>query len=59
MNETQTWLLQQAKNWEDSATDYRQRAFYHELQAMIQEQAQRLELAEGEIDGRTWNHEAW
>jgi len=59
MNDQQTWLLTQAQTWEAEATDYQQRAFYHELHTFIQEQAKRIAQAEGEVDGRTWNHEAW
>lgn len=39
--------------------DYAQRAFYEALRQLLKAQAQRLALAEAEVDGRTWNHEQW
>ncbi|MFD1485901.1 hypothetical protein ACFQ5J_11750 [Lacticaseibacillus baoqingensis] len=58
MNETQ-WLLDQAKQLADAASDYPKRAQFLALADFIQAQAMRLEQAEGELDGRAWDHEQW
>ncbi|MCI1985852.1 MAG: hypothetical protein LKJ69_07655 [Lactobacillus sp.] len=58
MTETE-WLLEQAQQLADAATDYGQRAQLLALADFIQAQATRLEQAEGELDGRAWDHERW
>ncbi|KRO15515.1 hypothetical protein [Lacticaseibacillus saniviri] len=59
MNDLENWLHEQVADLEKQAKSYPDQAFYHELNRFIQEQQKRLEQAEGEIDGRTWNHEQW
>ncbi|WP_125704735.1 hypothetical protein [Lacticaseibacillus daqingensis] len=58
-DETTRWLLAQAQALAAAADQYEDRAFYQELQAFIQAQAQRLDQAAGEVDGRTWDHAQW
>ncbi|MFD1430839.1 hypothetical protein [Lacticaseibacillus mingshuiensis] len=58
MSETE-WLLSQAEALAANAEDYETRAKFVALSDFIRAQAQRLELAEGEVDGRTWDHSRW
>ncbi|MCX2455724.1 hypothetical protein [Lacticaseibacillus nasuensis] len=53
------WAIASAQAAADAATSYEDRAFYVALQDFLREQAHRVELAAGELDGRTWDHEAW
>ncbi|WP_155286936.1 hypothetical protein [Lacticaseibacillus zhaodongensis] len=59
MDESSAWLVAEAKKRATAADDYAQQAFYTALAAFCQEQGRQIELAEGEIDGRSWNHEQW
>lgn len=53
------WALQEAQRLADQATDYPQQAYFQVFQDFLRAQATRIEQAEGEIDGRSWNHEQW
>lgn len=57
MNEE--WLLQQIKSLEAQETDYKNLALLSELKKLIKEMDQRIELLQGEIDGRVWNPSDW
>lgn len=59
MDETTKWLLDQANAQAKQATSYEDRAFFLALQSFIQTQATRLEQAQGEVDGRFWDHRHW
>ncbi|MFD1440987.1 hypothetical protein [Lacticaseibacillus hegangensis] len=59
MDETTKWLLDQANTLAEQSKDYEDRAFFTALQAFIQEQATRLDQAQGEVDGRFWDHRRW
>lgn len=59
MDETTKWLLEQAKTQARQAKDYEDRAFFTALQTFIQDQATRLDQAQGEVDGRFWDHRRW
>ena len=59
MDETTAWLLQTAQAQAKEAKSYEEAAFFTALQTFIQTQAKRLEQAESEVDGRTWDHERW
>jgi hypothetical protein len=41
------------------APDYENRALMQVAAELLKAQAQRLEQAEGEVDGRTWDHRKW
>ncbi|WP_179396272.1 hypothetical protein [Lacticaseibacillus absianus] len=56
---TTEWLLEQAAALEQAATDYAERAMWASLQDHIRQQARRIEQAEGELDGRAWDHQQW
>lgn len=59
MDETTKWLLDQAQQLAETAKNYEDRAFYLALATFIRQQATRLEQAQGEVDGRTWDHRRW
>ncbi|KRN21506.1 hypothetical protein [Lacticaseibacillus camelliae] len=59
MDETTKWLLDQAEVQAAQATAYEDRAFFLALRQFIQTQATRLEQAQGEVDGRSWDHRRW
>lgn len=46
------YRIQQAHQYED-------RALYQAVLKMMQEQVHRIELAQAELDGRSWDHEKW
>ncbi|WP_416353384.1 hypothetical protein ACNAN0_11765 [Agrilactobacillus fermenti] len=52
-------LIQQLKMLQKKAPAYETRALYQETIILLKAQARRIEQAEAEIDGRTWNHETW
>ena len=53
MTTDEQWLVNAAAVQEKQATSFRA------LQAFVTQQAKRRESLEGEIDGRSWNHEQW
>jgi uncharacterized small protein (DUF1192 family) len=57
MNEE--WLLQQIESLEAQETDYKNLALLSEMKKLIKEMDQRIELLQGEIDGRVWNPSDW
>lgn len=59
MDDTTEWLLKTAQTQAEQAKSYEEAAFFMALQTFIQTQAKRLEQAEGEVDGRSWDHERW
>ncbi|GBG95113.1 hypothetical protein LFYK43_15720 [Ligilactobacillus salitolerans] len=59
MNEESRWLLEQCEQLALHAPDYEQRAFFQQLRKLIVKQDQRLQQAQGELDGRVWNPGSW
>lgn len=59
MNETTQWLLKEAKRLETESESYEDVAFYAELAQFVIAQDQRIEQAQGELDGILWDHEGW
>ncbi|MFD1392536.1 hypothetical protein ACFQ3L_02895 [Lacticaseibacillus jixianensis] len=59
MDETTKWLLEQAKRQAEQAKAYEDRAFFLALGTFIQKQELRLTQAQGEVDGRFWDHRRW
>ncbi len=57
MNEE--WLLQQIEALEAQETDYKNLALLSEMKNLVKEMHQRIELLQGEIDGRVWNPSDW
>jgi hypothetical protein len=59
MTSEEQWLIDEARRQASQATNYADQAFYQAFADFCAEQAHQAELMRGEIDGRTWNHEAW
>ena len=59
MTTDEQWLVNAAAVQEKQATSYENAPFFRALQAFVTQQAKRRESLEGEIDGRSWNHEQW
>lgn len=59
MDQVSQWLHEEALAQADRADDYAERAFYVSLASFIAAQTLRIEQAQGEVDGRLWNHEQW
>lgn len=57
--ETEKWLFDQLTDLQKSSVTYQDRAFYIALADLVDQQQQRLEQAEGEIDGRLWQPTNW
>lgn len=55
----ETWLIQELENLIAQTPDYEKRALLHATIDMVHEQTKRIEQAQGELDGRIWNHEQW
>jgi hypothetical protein len=53
------WLVAEAQRLRDQQDHYADQAFYTALAAFCAQQQHELELAVGEVDGRSWNHEKW
>lgn len=54
MNENQAWAHQELQNLMKKSPTYEEQAFYRALDQLMVEQAQRLDNATGELDGRSW-----
>ncbi|MFC0232806.1 hypothetical protein ACFFIF_02240 [Vagococcus entomophilus] len=52
-------LAKKIKKLEQISENYEDKAFFHELKRMMDEQSIRIEQAEGEIDGRLWSPKNW
>ncbi|MGV3466328.1 MAG: hypothetical protein ACO1OT_13675 [Heyndrickxia sp.] len=53
------WMLQELQKIYDDSKDYNQRALIKAAQAVIHEQAKRIDQMEGEIDGTLWSPKKW
>lgn len=56
---TEAWLIAQAQRKSKAAKDYHERALYAALANFAKAQQHQLDLARGEIDGRSWDHTRW
>jgi len=54
-----SWLYQTAQQLAQTSSDYEERAFFQALSQLALEQEKRIEQAQGEIDGRSWDELAW
>lgn len=57
--ETEQWVLAQLDHLAEQSRDYRQKALFQETKKLFREQYQRIEQAEGELDGRVWSPKDW
>lgn len=55
----QKWLIDQLQKLSETNTHFKDRALYLAAIKMVIEQQRRIDTAEGEIDGRTWNPSDW
>lgn len=55
----QQWLIDQLRNLSDSSTRFKDRALFYATIQLVEEQQRRIEAAEGEIDGRSWDPSDW
>ncbi len=54
MNENQQWAHEEIMTLIKKSPTYEDQAFYRALNQLMNKQAQRLENASGELDGRSW-----
>lgn len=54
MNDNQKWAHEELNELMKKSSSYEDQAFYRALDQLMQEQAQRLTNATGELDGRSW-----
>lgn len=54
MNEQQRWAHDELTALMKNSLTYEEQSFYRALDQLMAEQAQRLEKATGELDGRSW-----
>ncbi|MCH5462420.1 hypothetical protein HC026_04065 [Lactobacillus sp. LC28-10] len=55
----QTWATQQLMALAAQTPQFKERALYLALAELSEEQQRRIKLAQGELDGRTWNPSNW
>ncbi|MFC6169707.1 hypothetical protein [Loigolactobacillus jiayinensis] len=54
-----SWLVQAAQRLAQDSSAYEERAFFQALSQLVLEQEKRIAQAQGEIDGRSWDEQAW
>ncbi|MFD1418656.1 hypothetical protein [Companilactobacillus keshanensis] len=59
MDENTKWLLKQIDELSANQKDYEKRALLFALKKVVTEQQTRIEQAQGELDGRLWDHDNW
>ena len=59
MDENTKWLLNQIDELSARQNDYEKRALLLALKKVVSEQQIRIEQAQGELDGRLWDHDNW
>ncbi|GAT17782.1 hypothetical protein [Secundilactobacillus silagei] len=55
----QTWAAQQLFALAAKTPQFKERALYLALAELSEEQQRRIQLAQDELDGRTWNPSRW
>lgn len=55
----QTWATQQLLTLATQTPQFKEKALYLALAELTEEQQRRIDLAQGELDGRTWNPSRW
>ncbi|GAW98971.1 hypothetical protein [Secundilactobacillus mixtipabuli] len=55
----QTWATQQLLTLAAQTPQFKEKALYLALAELTEEQQRRIDLAQGELDGRTWNPSRW
>ena len=53
------WAQQTLAQLAQTEPNFDQRALYQAVSRQLKEVQQRLNEAEGEIDGRSWDHQHW
>lgn len=56
---TETWTAQTLRALQTNAQNYRDQALLQAAADYVQKLTARIDLSEGELDGRIWNHEQW
>lgn len=59
MDENTKWLIQEIDQLSSRQDDYEKRALLTSLKKVVFEQQKRIEQAQGELDGRLWDHNNW
>lgn len=55
----QTWATQQLLTLAVQTPQFKEKALYLALAELTEEQQRRIDLAQGELDGRTWKPSRW
>ncbi len=55
----QQWLIDQLQALSQERAGFEERALYLATIKLVKEQQRRIDAAEGEIDGRSWNPSDW
>lgn len=58
MNELD-WLIKEIRDYQTNVTTYEEKAFFQELETIVNEQLKRIRQAEGELDGSLWSPKKW
>lgn len=58
MNELD-WLIKEIRDYQINVTTYEEKAFFQELETIVNEQLKRIRQAEGELDGSLWSPKKW
>lgn len=53
------WAIEEVQILAKSEKSYEKRAFFQELEKIINEQYKRIEQAKGELDGNLWSPKKW
>lgn len=53
------WLIDEIKQVASESTSYEEKAYFQELEKLVNEQYKRIEQAEGELDGSLWSPRKW
>lgn len=55
----QDWLDEIVEEWIDQATTYPEKALVYMVKQVYREQARRIELFQGHLDGSLWSRKEW
>lgn len=53
------WVIEEVQILAKLEKSYEKRAFFQELEKIINEQYKRIEQAKGELDGNLWSPKKW